>query len=85
MKHHIHFLKIHVKNVTKEVLAVSCEVLSIIFDTDDYQTNEDKYMDETIERKFSELGDLFIYQMSSESSDLRRKIRPLLDELGNHK
>lgn len=81
----IHFLKIHVKNVTKEVLAVSCEVLSIIFDTDDYQTNEDKYMDETIERKFSELGDLFIYQMSSESSDLRRKIRPLLDELGNHK
>ena len=83
---YIRYLELHWQNVTKVTLAVACEGLSILFDTDDYQTNEEKYIsNEKVSDTLSQLGDLFIYEMSSEDGDFRRKIRPLLDEIRNHK
>ena len=82
----VKYLKIHHTNLKKEVLSVSCEVLSILFDTDDYQTNEERYLkNDNIKNDLCELGDLFVYEMSSDDDDLRRKVRPLLDEISNHK
>ena len=64
----------------------ACEALSIIFDTDDFQTNEDRYLpNEAVGDMLASLGDDFITDMASENSDLRRRIRPLLDEIRNHK
>ena len=81
----VHYLKLHWSHLAKEVLRVSCEVMSILFDSDDYQTNEERYLTGDSAQNLSELGDLFIYNLSSEDGDLRRKIRPLLDEISNHK
>ena len=83
---YINFLRIHHSVLPQEALAAACEGLSIIFDTDDFQTNEDRYItDDSVGDALAELGDLFIHEMASSSSELRRKIRPLLDELTNHK
>jgi hypothetical protein len=83
---YIRYLTLHSQSLKREVLAVACESLSIIFDTDDFQTNEEKYItDETVSSSLGDLGDAFIYDLTSEDSDLRRKIRPLLDEIRNHK
>jgi hypothetical protein len=82
----IKYLTLHAKHVTKKVLSISCEALAILFDTDDYQTNEEKYLtSDNVSIELGNLGDTFIYEMSSEDSELRRKIRPLLDEIRNHK
>ena len=82
---YIQYLTLFWKVVPKTILNVSCECLAILFDTDDYQTNEERYVNEESGNQLGNLGDLFIYDMSSEDNDLRRKIRPLMDEVRNHK
>ena len=61
---YIRYLELHWQNLTKGTLAVACEGLSILFDTDDYQTNEEKYLpDEKVSDALSRLGDMFIYEI----------------------
>jgi hypothetical protein len=82
----VRFLRAHHAALSQDTLKASCEALSILFDTDDYQTNEDRYItDDAVGDALAELGDLFIQELASGDSDLRRRIRPLLDELMNHK
>ena len=79
----VNFLLLHWRNLTADALAASCEALAILFDTDDYQTEIDRYLTEELREMLVQIGDAFVEDMARSDGDLRRRIRPLLDELSS--
>ena len=62
----IRFLQLHHAVLSEDTLKASCEALSIIFDTDDFQTNEERYIpDDDLGDTLAELGDLFVHKMAT--------------------
>ena len=76
----LQFLALHWKQLSTLDLIKACEVFSIVFDSEDYSTHEDRYFGTYDDKKcLQTLNDSFIEDLTSDDRDLRRKLRPLLD------
>ena len=61
-------------------LIKACEVISMIFDSEDFSTHEDRYFGTYDDKKcLKKLYDDFIEDLTSDDREMRRKLRPMLD------
>ena len=76
----LQFLYLHWKMLNVIDLIKACEVISMIFDSEDFSTHEDRYFGTYDDKKcLKKLYDDFIEDLTSDDREMRRKLRPMLD------
>ena len=74
------FLNLHWQALETEQLETAAETLALIFDSEDYSTHEERYLETPANKKhLKEFYGAFVEALVSEDRDKRRKLRPLMD------
>jgi len=75
------YLNLHNEVLSDPVKIAACEVLSYMFDTDEYLAKRNKYVPSDMRREVLALEDTTLSYLIGKDRSLRRKLRPLLSQI----
>ena len=74
------FLDLHWQQLETSQLEIAAEALALIFDSEDYSTHEERYLEnDSDKRKLREFYESVVEGLVNDDREKRRKLRPLMD------
>ena len=78
----LRFLAREGKSFSSKAMATALEFLSLTFDSEAYSCRPESFMPEDkLDDYLQEVGERYVRPLTDDDRDMRRRLRPLLDEI----